>query len=299
MNDILGVRPIPCLDTNPAPGQSDAGIEAWRKLKFPDDDKHNMFERLYAGELLKTRPSDYEGRGEWQLSLTDRQREILDQASEKKEADLKVQAQRRQRAEKKRLNEAKRKRDGRLRLADHQNNLDERRAAYAAEKGGPVRSYNTSLGAAAMTAVERKAYQADRTQRMNDSLKAELASGRNPYQIAQLANKWDRMADLGRVLATVSRHSLCEVLLVKGHFDPTESAVVQLVKEKCESLGGYIAQPQSAPSDEDCASAVKKALNGLRAAGLIRRDKGLVRKSREVEVAEDQSIEKLPEYGIF
>lgn len=327
MNTTIGIRPdipsllgeilpapapaaattlaVPDLDIEPRPGQSDAGIEAWRKVNFPLGDPKRMFERRYTGVLMKTGPKerDWEAWEEWRATLTDRQREICETANVLKQADPKVIAANQKRAAKVKQDRLDRKKKGIPEPEHYQRQLDKQKADYAAKKDAPVRPYDSTRCIKIMTAAEKKVYQAERTARLNEKIMTELAAGRNPYPLPNKGAFNSRDFNVETILARVARHYVCRELLTHGSIDPARPEVAQALRAFCQSLAGPHVVHQLDPTDQQSADALKKAVNGLRAAGVTRRSGGHVHLHKKIEaerqVSELEIMKGHPGFGVF
>lgn len=152
----------------PYPGQPDAEVARWFQLKYPS----GLTKRspgAYCAELYKTQPnkSDY-GAADWEIvyaewygALTDRQKKIMAQAKRIRTTD----------PEKIAAAKAKRAKD-----PEYQKELLEKRQAYAASKGAPVRTYRKGV-----TEDQKRADRKSRNDEARERIRSQIANGRNPF----------------------------------------------------------------------------------------------------------------------
>lgn len=273
MNTTQVAQAAPSFDITPRAGQSDAEINGWFRIKFPNG-MTDMSERLYWGACLEDRSTNDKSDAayyEWYERLTERQRDIAETAKSKKAADPKVIADRKKKlAQDPKYQKYKaEKRDDYKALAD--------------EEGRTVRGYNSG------TTESQK----DRTLRLNEKIRNDLANKINPYPV----DKYDGRDNIND--ETIDKHHvrymICDFLIKKEFFDQNSTEHLRMV---CDFLNLPI---------EETKTLMAGALNSLRSAGATRKSDGKVFlhgdvmsiRARVESEADNAAMEGLPGFGAF
>lgn len=279
---------IPAVrDLTPRPGQSADEIKEWMRARARSNPGAiSMLYRDYYGELVKTRPTKDNGDPAyhaWYASLTPAQKKAGEIAKQQKDADPKVQAQRKREAE----------RDKQRRAVDpeYQAALAKKRVDYASRKGSPARAYRK--GADALAPKEW-------AKRSRASVREELMMGRNPYP----ADKYDGRPDCEIKQDTRDRHMTRHV--VCQHFLDSTSIDMSNKAEVVDLIGKVRAVTVTPPGDDDdiyALSLTLGALETLRTAKALQKKGDVYRLHAEIAAmrnsADLEQMKDIPGFGMF